>query len=107
MAIERVVVLGGGISGLAAAWELTGGAAPGPGAPAVTVLEASDRLGGPLQSGEVGGRIVDLGPDGFLGRRPEAVALCHEVGLAGALVPVLAHGPLRHRGPPGLARPGP
>ena len=92
MAIRRVVVIGGGISGLAAAWELTGGAAPGPSAPAVTVLEASDHLGGPLQSAEVGGRIVDLGPDGFLGRRPEAVALCREVGLADALVPIGARG---------------
>jgi len=85
-------VIGGGISGLAAAWELTGGAAPGRQAPAVTVLEASDRLGGPLRSGEVGGRVVDLGPDGFLGRRPEAVDLCREVGLADTLVPIAARG---------------
>ena len=90
--MERVVVIGGGISGLAAAWELTGGAAPGRQAPAVTVLEASDRLGGPLRSGEVGGRVVDLGPDGFLGRRPEAVDLCREVGLADTLVPIAARG---------------
>ena len=92
MAVERVVVVGGGISGLAAAWELTGGATPRPGAPAVTVLEASPQLGGPLRSAEVGGRVVDLGPDGFLGRRPEAVDLCREVGLADALVPVAARG---------------
>jgi oxygen-dependent protoporphyrinogen oxidase len=92
MALERVVVVGGGISGLAAAWELTGGATPRPGAPAVTLLEASPQLGGPLQSDEVGGRVVDLGPDGFLGRRPEAVDLCHEVGLADALVPIAARG---------------
>ena len=85
-------MIGGGISGLAAAWELTGGAAPGRQAPAVTVLEASDRLGGPLRSGEVGGRVVDLGPDGFLGRRPEAVDLCREVGLADTLVPIAARG---------------
>jgi protoporphyrinogen/coproporphyrinogen III oxidase len=90
--MERVVVVGGGISGLAAAWELTGGATPRPDAPAVTLLEASPRLGGALQSDEVGGRVVDLGPDGFLGRRPEAVGLCREVGLADALVPVAARG---------------
>jgi oxygen-dependent protoporphyrinogen oxidase len=92
VAIGRVVVIGGGISGLAAAWEFTGGATPRPGAPAVTVLEASDRLGGPLRSGEIGDRVVDLGPDGFLGRRPEAVDLCREVGLADALVPIAARG---------------
>ena len=90
--MERVVVVGGGISGLTAAWELSGGATPRPGAPAVTVLEASPRLGGPLQSVEIGGRVVDLGPDGFLGRRPEAVDLCREVGLGDALEPVAARG---------------
>ncbi len=92
MPVRRVVVVGGGISGLAAAWELTGGATRRPGAPSVTLLEASPHLGGPLQSGDLGGRVVDLGPDGFLGRRPEAVDLCHEVGLADALVPVAARG---------------
>ncbi|HEY5385624.1 MAG TPA: protoporphyrinogen oxidase [Acidimicrobiales bacterium] len=90
--MERVVVVGGGISGLAAAWELTGGATPQPGTPAITLLEASPQLGGPLQSDVVGGRVVDLGPDGFLGRRREAVDLCGEVGLADSLVPIAARG---------------
>jgi protoporphyrinogen/coproporphyrinogen III oxidase len=92
VAVQRVVVIGGGISGLAAAWELTGGATPRPGAPAVTLLEATSHLGGPLRSEEVGGRVVDLGPDGFLGRRPEAVDLCREVGMAEQLVPIAARG---------------
>jgi protoporphyrinogen/coproporphyrinogen III oxidase len=89
---RAVVVIGGGIAGLAAAWQLTGGAEPGAGAPAVVVLEASERLGGPLHSEERGGRAVDTGPDGFLGRRPEAVDLCREVGLADALVPIAVRG---------------
>jgi protoporphyrinogen/coproporphyrinogen III oxidase len=89
---RRVVVVGGGISGLAAAWELTGGSTPRADAPEVTVLEASPRLGGPLQSEDFGGRVIDLGPDGFLGRRPEAVDLCGEVGLVDALVPIAASG---------------
>ena len=92
MTARRVVVVGGGISGLAAAWELTGGATPREGAPAVTLLEASPRLGGPLQSADIGGRVVDLGPDAFLGRRREAVDLCGEVGIAGALVPIATRG---------------
>ncbi len=89
---RSVVVVGGGIAGLAAAWQLTGGAEPRAGAPAVVVLEASARLGGPLCSEELGGRAVDTGPDGFLGRRPEAVDLCREVGLADALVPIAVRG---------------
>src|ERR1700728_1469787 len=92
VAPRRVVVVGGGISGLSAAWELTGGTTPLAGAPEVTVLEASPQLGGPLQSADIGGRVVDLGPDAFLGRRPEAVDLCREVGIADALVPVAARG---------------
>jgi len=97
MAPERagphtVVVVGGGISGLAAAWELTGGATTAPGAPDVVLLEASPRLGGPLRSDPFADRVVDMGPDGFLGRRPEAVDLCREVGLGGALEPIAARG---------------
>jgi oxygen-dependent protoporphyrinogen oxidase len=58
----------------------------------VVVLEASDRLGGKLLSGDLGGRAVDLGPDGFLSRRPEATTLCREVGLGDDLVPIGAAG---------------
>ena len=48
----------------------------------VTLLEASPRLGGPLRSEDFRGRVVDMGPDGFLGRRPEAVDLFREAGWA-------------------------
>ncbi len=92
MASRRVVVVGGGIAGLAAAWELTGGAEHRPDAPDVVVLESSDRLGGALQTATFGGRAVDLGPDGFLGRRPEAAGLCREAGVGDALVPIAASG---------------
>jgi oxygen-dependent protoporphyrinogen oxidase len=85
------VVVGGGISGLAAAWELT--ATPSQADPSeVVVLEASDRVGGMLRSDDLAGRVVDMGADGFLGRRPEAVELCREVGLGEKLVPIAARG---------------
>ena len=93
--MQRVVVVGGGISGLAAAWELTGGgdgSTGGDAAPEVVVLESSSRLGGALDSVPFGGRVVDTGPDGFLGRRPEALDLCREIGLDDALVPIAGRG---------------
>jgi protoporphyrinogen/coproporphyrinogen III oxidase len=77
-----VVVVGGGISGLAAAWELTGGAiGPDDSTPRVEVIEANERCGGSLATTSFAGRTIDLGADGFLARRPEAVALVHELGL--------------------------
>ncbi|WP_327432524.1 protoporphyrinogen oxidase [Streptomyces sp. NBC_01236] len=77
----HVVVIGGGIAGLAAAHRLLGRGAR------VTVLEASDRVGGKLLPGEIEGARVDLGAESMLARRPEAVALAREVGLADRLQP--------------------
>jgi oxygen-dependent protoporphyrinogen oxidase len=79
-----VVVVGGGIAGLSAAWALSSGA--GAMALRIVVLESDTRLGGKLLSVPIGGRSVDLGPDAFLARRPEAVGLCDELGLADELV---------------------
>ncbi|MET9384148.1 protoporphyrinogen oxidase [Streptomyces sp. NPDC002928] len=77
----HVVVIGAGIAGLAAAHRLLERGAR------VTVLEASDRVGGKLLPGEVAGVRVDLGAESMLARRPEAVALAREVGLADRLQP--------------------
>lgn len=71
----RVAVVGGGMSGLAAAYELAAGGAE------VVVLEGSDRLGGKLKLGSVGDVTLDLGAESMLARRPEALALVHAVGL--------------------------
>ncbi|MFF4649974.1 protoporphyrinogen oxidase [Streptomyces sp. NPDC001380] len=83
----HVVVVGGGIAGLAAAAFLTGAAGGGGPRARVTVLEASARFGGKLRPGEVGGVAVDLGAESMLARRPEAVDLARDVGLADALEP--------------------
>ncbi|WP_405528590.1 protoporphyrinogen oxidase [Streptomyces canus] len=81
MSGSRVVVIGAGIAGLAAAHRLTQRGAR------VTVLEASDRVGGKLLPGEIAGARVDLGAESMLARRPEAVALAREVGLDDRLQP--------------------
>ena len=85
-----VAVVGGGIAGLAAAWELVAGA--GDDHPEVHVVEADRRVGGKVRSAEFGGRTVDLAADAFLARRPEAVELCEELGITDRLVPVGASG---------------
>ncbi|MFI2031585.1 protoporphyrinogen oxidase [Streptomyces buecherae] len=82
--VRQVVVIGGGISGLAAAHRLTGGGAR------VTLLEASGRLGGKLYAGDIAGVPVDLGAESMLARRPEAVELARAVGLGDHLCPPAA-----------------
>jgi len=77
----HVVVIGGGIAGLAAAHRLLDRGV------SVTVLEASERVGGKLLPGEIAGARVDLGAESMLARRPEAVALAREVGLDHRLQP--------------------
>ncbi|MDH6587917.1 oxygen-dependent protoporphyrinogen oxidase [Streptomyces sp. SAI-133] len=81
MSGSQVVVIGAGIAGLAAAHRLAQRGAR------VTVLEASERVGGKLLPGEIAGARVDLGAESMLARRPEAVALAREVGLGERLQP--------------------
>lgn len=80
---SRVAVIGGGIAGLSAAHRLLTQA---PGAVDVTVLEASDRLGGWVRTERFAGRFVDFGPDSLLVRTPWAAELCRELGIDGELV---------------------
>ncbi len=101
--MTRVVIVGGGIAGLAAAHHLAG--RPGV---AVTLCDAGDRLGGKVRTADFAGVALDVGPDAFLARRPEAVGLCRELGLEDELVApatnaayVWVRGRLR-RLPPGL-----
>ena len=76
-ASRRVVVVGGGIAGLAAAHAL----ATAPHAPEVVVLEGADRIGGKLLVGDVAGTPVDVGAESILNARPEGVGLARAVGL--------------------------
>ena len=71
----RAVVIGGGIAGLAAARRLALGGH------SVTLLEATDRLGGLIHSVELDGVRVDIGAEAFAVARPEALELVRELGL--------------------------
>ena len=75
-----VAVIGGGIAGLAAAYEL------GRRGLNVCLLEAADRLGGVIDTERFDGWVVDTGPDSLLTQKPAGVALCRELGLEGRLV---------------------
>jgi protoporphyrinogen/coproporphyrinogen III oxidase len=81
-----VAVLGGGIAGLSAAWELSRGFGTRRDEARVLVLESSQDLGGKIRSVEIAGRTVDIGPDAFVARRKEALELCEELGLLDELV---------------------
>lgn len=72
----RVAVVGAGIAGLTATWEL------GRRGHDVVVLDGADRIGGKLLTGDVGGVQLDLGAESVLARRPEAVGLIEAVGLS-------------------------
>jgi oxygen-dependent protoporphyrinogen oxidase len=90
---RSVVIVGGGISALAAAWELTGASSgPTPDTVRVEIVEASRTVGGALQRTRFAGRDLDCGADGFLARRPEAVQLVRELGLDDELEPINASG---------------
>jgi len=80
-ATAHVVVIGGGIAGLSAAFFLRD-------APVrVTVLEGAPRLGGKLSASDVAGVAMDEGAEALLARRPEGIELISAVGLGGDLVP--------------------
>src|SRR5262245_9200128 len=74
---RRVAVVGGGISGLVAAWELCRSGSE----VEVTLFESTDRLGGKLRLEEVDGVRVDAGAESVLARRPEALELFEQLGL--------------------------
>ncbi len=80
----HIVVVGGGIAGLAAAHRVVELASPHP--PTLTLLEAEDRLGGTIRTEERDGFLLELGPDSFISEKPWAVALCQRLGLESRLM---------------------
>jgi oxygen-dependent protoporphyrinogen oxidase len=81
MAAADVVIIGGGIAGLSAAYELQRHNVP------FVVLEAGGRAGGVILSEEIDGYTIDAGPDSLLVQKPDGIKLCDELGLGAELVP--------------------
>jgi oxygen-dependent protoporphyrinogen oxidase len=80
---QRVVVVGGGVSGLAAAYHLCCAGRPNL---EVVLVERDDRLGGKVRTQRIGGHLVDTGPDALMVRAPAMRSLLEDLGLADATV---------------------
>jgi oxygen-dependent protoporphyrinogen oxidase len=83
---KRIAILGGGLSGLAAAHRLNEIAEERGLSLSVTVFESGNRLGGLVGTERIGEYLVDTGGDSFLTNKPAAVGLCRRLGLEDRLV---------------------
>jgi protoporphyrinogen/coproporphyrinogen III oxidase len=92
---RQVVIIGGGIAGLTAAYALGEhqGAAGTPSI-ACTLVETAPRLGGKILTERAEGFIIEGGPDSFLAQKPWGVELCRRVGLGAQLI---GTNPMRRR----------
>jgi len=81
--VKRLLVIGGGITGLFAAWEACR-LAPDLG---ITLIEQDDKVGGKIRTDLVDGFVLEAGPDSFLTTRPEVLRLCEDLGIASGLIP--------------------
>jgi len=83
--MKRIAIIGGGISGLSAAFYLEKARAAGAELE-YTLFESAQRLGGSMYSDWVDGCLVEAGPDSFLTEKPWAASLCKELGIAHQLI---------------------
>jgi len=84
--MKRIVVIGGGIAGLAAALRVTELNRAKALDIQTTLLEAAPRLGGSIATERIGEFLVEAGPDSFITEKPWALKLCDRIGLTPRLV---------------------
>jgi len=83
---KQVVIVGGGIAGLATTFALQERAAEAGIPLACTLIEAESEWGGKIVTHKVGDLIIEAGPDSFLSQKPWALELCGKLGLSGRLI---------------------
>ena len=83
--MTRIAIVGGGISGLAAAYEIEQRRQAGADVEYV-LFESSSRLGGVLRTEKIDGCLVEAGPDSFVTEKPWAADLCRSLGLGNELI---------------------
>jgi protoporphyrinogen/coproporphyrinogen III oxidase len=83
---RHVVVVGGGIAGLAAVWRLQKQRDAASADYQITLLEAGDRLGGKLQTEQRDGLTIEAGPDSFLSYKPAGIGLARELGIEDRII---------------------
>jgi protoporphyrinogen/coproporphyrinogen III oxidase len=81
--VKRLLIIGGGITGLSAAWEASRLAAH----LSIMLIEQDQRGGGKICTDLVDGFVLEAGPDSFLTTRPEVLRLCEDMGIAAGLIP--------------------
>jgi len=83
--VKRIAIVGGGIAGLTAAYELSQQARNGASIE-VVLFESTHRLGGIVETIREGGFIIECGPDAWVTEKPWAKALADELGLADEII---------------------
>ncbi|MGY8761509.1 MAG: FAD-dependent oxidoreductase, partial [Nitrospinaceae bacterium] len=83
--MKKIVIIGGGIAGLAAAYRIQKEISEGASLECV-LIEGGDRFGGKIATERSDGFLIERGPDSFISQKPAAIQLCQQLGLGDHLV---------------------
>jgi len=86
MTDKKIVIIGGGISGLATAYSLEEIARKKGESISITLFEKNNRIGGNILTERTDGFLIEGGPDCFLSEKPWAIQLCERLGMGESLL---------------------